>query len=90
MASINVEVLNDEELFTEELVKSWFCEILCKIINVHLVGLFLLSFFLYDLTLGFLVIYLMIYDAGNILLLFKHYKKETRFFLIFYRNQNNI
>jgi len=76
-----VEVLNDEDLFTEELVKGWFCEILFKIINVHLVGLFLLAFFLYDVTLAFLVIYLMIYDAGNILFLFKHYKKETRFFI---------
>jgi len=46
--------------------------------NVHLIGLFLLALFLYNVTLAFLIIYLMIYDTINILLMIRTFKKEAR------------
>ena len=79
VGSANADAINEEDIFTEELVKNWFCEIMSKITNIHLIGLFLLAFFLYNLTLAFLIIYLMIYDTANILYLMRTYKKEQRY-----------
>lgn len=79
VGSANADAINEEDIFTEELVKTWFCEIMSKITNIHLIGLFLLAFFLYNLTLAFLIIYLMIYDTANVLYLMRTYKKEQRF-----------
>lgn len=71
--------MNEEDIFTEDLVRSWFWEIMWKIFNIHLVGIALLAFFLYDITIAFLIVYLIIYDTCDIFLKVRQYKKEFRF-----------
>lgn len=78
--ALSSEIMNEEDIFTEDLVRNWYWEIMFKMLNVHLIGLSLLGCFVYHISLAFAIIYLIVYDTINILLSLKKYKLENKLF----------
>lgn len=76
--SLSQDQIPEEDIFTEDLVKKWFIEICVKLISVHLVGLMVLAYFLFDVSLLFLLCFLIIIDLFSLILYINDYKKENR------------
>lgn len=73
-----VENFNEEELFSENLINSWFYEFIGKVLNYHIIGLVIVGNLLFEISPVFVLIYLIFYDCGCFAVKFKALKKEDK------------
>lgn len=73
-----VEAFNEEDLFTEKLIKSWFDECMGKMFNYHIIGLAIIGNLLLEISPFFVLIYLIIYDCLEYTFQFKALQSEDK------------